>query len=352
MKSFEEQASEWLQDGRQVAVATVVAARQPSPRDVGARMALSDDGRVAGSVTWGCVEGAVMEEARQVIENGQARMLHFGTVTDTTFEVGLTCGGDMDIYVERLEPRSWLKFQNSVEEILLTGKSCALVTLIESSSSHVGRKLLVEKSSGSAVLKQGSSGIPDIDYEITAAAQEALNSGVSSLEERAELQFFIDVILPPPRVIIVGAGHVSIPLVTFARTLGYHAFVIDPRTSILTEDRFAHATKLFPEWPTSALEKLPLNENTYLVLVTHDPKLDDPAILMALNYDIPYIGALGSKRTHEKRLSRLREAGLSEKQLDQLHAPIGLDLGGRDPEEIALSIMAEITKVRRGREAW
>ncbi|MBN1265789.1 MAG: XdhC family protein [Anaerolineales bacterium] len=350
MKSFEQQVAGWLQDGQQVAVATVVAARQPSPRDVGARMALSDHGRVAGSVTWGCVESAVMEEAQQVLADGRTKMLHFGTVTDTTFEIGLTCGGDMDIYVERLDPHHWLQLQQRLNEILLAGSRCAIVTVVDGDPDLSGTKLLLENSGSPVTLFEESAGNPAFHQEIAAASRETFKQGVSSLVDTSGLQLFIDVFLPPPRIVIVGAGHVSIPLVTFAATLGYHTYVVDPRSSILTEERFSHATKLFPEWPTTALQKIPMDSQTFLVLVTHDPKLDDPAILLAIEHEIPYIGALGSQRTHEKRLARLREAGLSEEQLQRLFAPIGLDLGGREPEEIALAIMAEIVRVRRGKD--
>jgi len=348
MADFEKQVSEWLQLGHRVAVATVVGARQPSPRDTGARMALSDHGGVAGSVTWGCVEGAVMEEARQVLQSGEPRMLHFGTVTDTTFEVGLTCGGDMDIHVERLDPHSWPTLQQTIEGMLLGGKPSATITVTAGPPETLGFKLLLDASGNLIAGSTTSEAEHQFASDFAAAAMPQLHSGSSGLKNAGDMQIFIDVHQPPPRVVIVGAGHVSISLVAFARTLGYHTFVIDPRTSILTPERFAHATRTFPEWPTTALQKIPLDGLTYLVLLTHDEKLDDPAIKIGIQHDIPYIGALGSRRTHEKRIARLRQAGLTDAQLSRLHAPVGLNLGGRDPEEIALSIMAEIVQVRRG----
>lgn len=322
-------------------MATVVSVRQPSPRDVGARMAFSDRGQLAGSVTWGCVEGAVISEAESVLKSGESSLLHFGTVTDTTFELGLTCGGDMDIYVERLDPSPWLHTAELMEELLLQGKPCAVVTIVEGEPR--GCQLLLSNDG----LVDGATGDADIDREITAAGLGQLSSGESMLLQLGPVRVFVDVHMPPPRVVIVGAGHVSIPLVTFAETLGYRTFVIDPRSSLLTRERFHHASRTFTEWPAAALEHIQLDENTFLVLVTHDPKLDDPVIRKAVEHDVSYIGALGSTRTHAKRVERLRDEGLSEEQLNQLHAPIGLDLGGRDPEEIALAIMAEIVQVRR-----
>ncbi len=345
MTRFDQQVAGWLEQGQQVAVATVVGARQPSPRDVGARMAFSSHGQIAGSVTWGCVENAVLEQSRLTLEHGGLQMLHFGTVTDTTFEIGLTCGGDMDICVERLDPAAWLRQQDLLEQQLVAGRSCALAVVVESAGPAGARLLL--NSSG---ILDGTTGQPDLDQQITAACQDRLEQGESGLVDTAGSRVFVDVHRPPPRLVIIGAGHVSIPLVTFGETLGFRTFVIDPRSSLLTEDRFAHASYTFPEWPTTALQRIPLDGDTFLVLLTHDPKLDDPVFELAAAHHPAYIGALGSRRTHEKRLARLREAGLEEEQLQKIHAPVGLDLGGREPEEIALSIMAEIVQVRRAAE--
>lgn len=199
--------------------------------------------------------------------------------------------------------------------------------------------------------RQGSLGSAQIDDAVTVRAQTAMQRQQSerfTLGEAEAVDIFVDVHVPPPKLVIVGAVHIAIPLVTFAKTLGFRAIVVDARSAFATEDRFRHADELIIRWPADVLAELNLNESTYVVTLTHDEKLDNPALLVALNHPVRYIGALGSTRVHAKRVEALKEAGMNDDQIARIHAPIGLRLGGRKPEEIALAIMAEIVKVKNG----
>lgn len=236
---------------------------------------------------------------------------------------------------------------------------CAVVTVL--SGDEIGRKLLVRRErkvegSSSAVAATGSLGHTALDQAALARAAEAMEARrttrISLPVEAQEWDLLIDVHAPQERLVIVGAVHIAIPLVSFARELGLYTVVIDARPIFATQDRFGHVDELIRSWPDEALQEMKLNESSYVVTLTHDEKLDTPALICALNSPVGYIGALGSKRTHAKRVAVLQEAGVSDEQISRIHAPIGLDLGGRSPGEIALAIMAEIVQVRnRSKEA-
>lgn len=236
---------------------------------------------------------------------------------------------------------------------------CAVVTVL--SGDEIGRKLLVRRErkvegGSSAVAATGSLGHAALDQAALAQAAEAMEARrttrISLPVEEREWDLLIDVHAPQERLVIVGAVHIAIPLVSFARELGLYTVVIDARPIFATQDRFGHVDELIRSWPDEALQEMKLNESSYVVTLTHDEKLDTPALICALNSPVGYIGALGSKRTHAKRVAVLQEAGVSDEQISRIHAPIGLDLGGRSPGEIALAIMAEIVQVRnRSKEA-
>jgi len=230
---------------------------------------------------------------------------------------------------------------------------CAVVTALN--GPEIGGKLLVQRArvregGGSETTSTGTLGRPTLDHAAIAhaeAAMEARNSRrVSISVEAHERDFLIDVHVPQEVLVIVGAVHIAIPLVTFARELGLRTVVIDARTIFATKDRFGHVDELIQRWPEDALQEMTLNESTYVVTLTHDEKLDTPALICALNRPVGYVGALGSRRTHAKRVTALQFAGVSEEQIARIHAPVGLDLGARSPAEIALSIIAEIMQVR------
>jgi xanthine dehydrogenase accessory factor len=212
----------------------------------------------------------------------------------------------------------------------------------------LGRKLLIWPDGRTT----GSLDAQDLDSVVVARAQAAMQRQQSErfvLEHRGEpVDIFVDVQAPPPKLIVIGAVHVAIPLVTFAKTLGFRTIVVDARSAFATQERFQHADELIIRWPADVLAEMALNESTYIVILTHDDKFDNPALAVALNHPVRYIGALGSSRTHAKRVAALKAEGVSDEQLARIHAPIGLNLGGRRPEEIAVSIIAEIVAVMNG----
>jgi len=242
---------------------------------------------------------------------------------------------------------------HAVAQSIHQDELCAVVTVL--SGDEIGRKLLVRRegnADGSAcsVAATGSLGDTALEQAAIACAAEALaarrTTRVSLPVEEREWDLLIDVHVPQEKLVIVGAVHIAIPLVSFARELGLYTVVIDARPIFATQDRFGHVDELIRSWPDEALQEMNLNESSYVVTLTHDEKLDTPALICALDHPVGYIGALGSKRTHAKRVTALREAGVSDEQISRIHAPVGLDLGGRSPGEIALAILAEIVQVR------
>jgi xanthine dehydrogenase accessory factor len=234
----------------------------------------------------------------------------------------------------------------SLTQALKADQLVAVATVLRGAG--FGQKLLIWPDGR----RQGSLGSAPMDDAAAIHAQAAMQRQQSARftwgEEASPIEIFVDVHAPPPKLVIVGAVHIAIPLVTFAKALGFRTYVVDARSAFATEDRFRHADELIIRWPADVLAELNLNESTYVVTLTHDEKLDNPSLLVALNHPVRYIGALGSTRVHAKRVEALKEAGMSDEQIARIHAPIGLPLGGRRPEEIAVSIIAEIVKVKNG----
>ncbi|MDE0312564.1 MAG: XdhC family protein [Caldilineaceae bacterium] len=241
----------------------------------------------------------------------------------------------------------------AVAQAIRQDELCAVVTVL--SGDAIGRKMLVRRErmadrDAPTVATTGSLGNEALEQAATSLAADAMEARrttrITLPAEDQNWDLLIDVHVPQERLIIVGAVHIAIPLVSFARELGLYTVVIDARPIFATQDRFGHVDELIRSWPDEALQEMKLNESSYVVTLTHDEKLDTPALICALDHPVGYIGALGSKRTHAKRVTALREAGVSDEQISRIHAPIGLDLGGRSPGEIALAIMAEIVQIR------
>jgi xanthine dehydrogenase accessory factor len=299
------------------------------------------EGNIAGSVSAGCVEGAVIQESEGVMKSSQPRLIEFGVADETAWEVGLACGGKIKVFIEP----GWSldSIYEDLRSVLYGAVPFVTLTYLEGPPELINKKLLI-KADGTRV---GNLSIPEGSQSVFDYAIEFLDnekSGTVSLPEGSLL--FIESYPLPPKLIIIGAVHLSEPLITMANTVGFETILIDPREAFATNERFPHVDKLIQEWPQDVLKDLSLDKSAYIVVLTHDPKLDDPALLVALESQARYIGALGSRRTNRKRMERLLKAGLSEDHLSRLHAPIGLDLGGRSSSEIAVSIMAEIIKVR------
>ena len=331
----------WLAAGRRVALATVVQAWGSAPRGLGATMAVSDADEVAGSVSGGCVEAAVIEACRTVLASGRSRLLAFGVTDQAAWQVGLACGGRIEVFVEPLAARLRERVGRAVaeEQPLVVARMIASAAGPGSSALYAGADAAVEGD------------WPGLTVAVADAARAALRAGRSQrlLLEGADV--FLQVLVPAPTLIVAGGVHIAVALTALARTLGFHTVVVDPRPAFGSDARFGHVDRLLRTWPDEALSQLHLDASTAVAVLTHDPKLDDAALLAALPSPAFYVGALGSQSTQAKRRQRLLAAGLSEEQVGRLHAPIGLDLGGRSPEEIALAVLSQIVAVRNGRPA-
>jgi xanthine dehydrogenase accessory factor len=343
MRDVLDDIERWRAEGIPIALATVIQTWGSAPRTPGSKMAMTADGKISGSVSGGCVETAVVEAGTRVIATGKPQRLHFGVSDESAWSVGLACGGTIDVFVEPLPAEIFEPIRDAIRQ----ERTAATVTLVGGPDAQVGKKLvLLEDGKVLGAIGGG------LDRPAEEAARAALAEGAS---RRVELpgaepaELFADVLLPAPRLIIVGGVHIAVALVSLAKTLGFRTVVVDPREAFGNAARFPHADQLVSAWPDRALEQLGINSSTAIAVLTHDPKLDDPALMTALQSPAFYVGALGSSRTQEKRRRRLLEAGLGQDALARLYAPIGLDLGGRSPEEIALSVMAQIVAARNRR---
>lgn len=342
MRDVKEKLDAWLAEGHDVMLATVVSVWGSAPRPPGSHLAYSSSGGIAGSVSGGCVEGAVIEEGQEILEHGESRLLSFGVEDELAWNVGLSCGGKIEVFCEKLD----LELYGEIRTELEADRLAALATVI--AGEHRGRRLLLRDRAGST----GSLGTPALDLLAARLFEEQCTSFEArreTFEEDGESnQVFLEMLPPRPELIVVGAVHVAIPLVAIANLLGFRTVVVDPRTAFATRERFRHADDLLHEWPDEALRHVGIHRNTFVALLSHDPKLDVPAARVALEGKARYVGALGSKKTHQKRVQKLREAGVPEEQIARLHNPIGLDLGGRKAQEIAVAVIAEIVAVSHG----
>ncbi|MCL6509403.1 MAG: XdhC family protein [Anaerolineae bacterium] len=346
MREIIQAIGEWSDQGEPVAVATVIETWGSAPRGVGAKMALTPSHRIAGSVSGGCVEGAVFEAGVEVLETQRPQLLRFGVADETAFEaVGLACGGSIEVFVEPLTPALRVFWQRAFARDM----PIATATVVRGPESLLGCKLMLDADDD--VQTAGPAQPAELQAQLLAAARSALGEGVSRRIEvptahGAPLTAFVEVILPKPTLIIVGAVHIAIALTTMAKALDYRVIVIDPRSAFGNRERFPHADQLINEHPRKAFEGLPITRSTAIVTLTHDAKFDDPTLQVALKSPAFYVGALGGQKTRAARRERLAAAGLSEPQLNRLHSPIGLDIGTRTPEEIALATMAQIVAAR------
>lgn len=314
-----EAALAWHRAGKGAAIATVVETWGSAPRQAGSQLAISGEGEMIGSVSGGCVEGAVVTEALDALQDRKSRLLTFGVSDETAFAAGLACGGTIRVLVEPVGDGSEALAESLLADLIAARsapRAVALVTRLD----NWDRALCV----------------PGQDPAVDAR----LKADRSGMEEDGR---FIAVHNPPLRLIVVGAVHIAQPLLAIARTCGYAPTLIDPRAAFGSADRFPGET-ILDDWPDEALARLNPDARTAIVTLTHDPKLDDPAIRVALRSGAFYLGCLGSKKTHAKRIERLAEAGYSAEELARIHAPVGLDIGAKTPAEIAVSIMAQITQ--------
>ncbi len=311
-----EKALDWHRSGRGAALATVVETWGSAPRRVGAQLVIAGDGEMQGSVSGGCVEGAVVLEAQDALDKGQMRMLEYGVSDDDAFAVGLACGGTIRVLVEPI------------------GAAMPEDMLAKLVAARANREPI-------AYSVDTDTGVRQISMDGFPARFASDRSGFEEDEKT-----FVAIHNPPLRLAVVGAVHIAQALLPMARIAGFDPVLIDPRGAFGSEARFPGET-ILSDWPDEALAEYGLDTRTALVLLTHDPKLDDPAIGLALKSKAFYIGALGSTRTHAKRVARLQEAGFSDADIGRIHGPIGLDIGAASPQEIAVSILAEMIQTLR-----
>lgn len=311
LENIPELALDWHRAGRGVAVATVVETWGSAPRGVGAQLVIADDGEMQGSVSGGCVEGAVVLEAQEAVVDGKPRLLEFGVADDDAFAVGLACGGTIRILIEPVG--------STIPEGMLSDLVAA----------RAARQSLAYVTS----LTQGGPRLEEPEGRMTGVQEDG--------------DTFVALHQPPLRMVIIGAVHIAQHLVPMAQSCGHDPIVIDPRGAFASAARFpAHVLR--EDWPDEVIAELGLDSRTSVITLAHDPKLDDPAVIAALNSDVYYLGCLGSRRTHGKRLERLSAAGIDAASMDRIDGPVGLSIGAKGPAEIAVSIMAGVIAALRG----
>ncbi len=354
MRDVLTELTRWWREDQPVGMATVVGTWRSAPRPAGATMLVGADGTAVGSVSGGCVEGAVYELCREAIETGQPRTQRYGVSDDDAFEVGLTCGGIIDLFVERVDRASFPQL-DEVAASITAGEPVAVVTCIEGPSEKFGRRLILwpdrrDGSLGSARLDDAAT--DDARGLLAGGRTGVLQYGMDGERLGDGLSVFVSSHAPRPRMLVFGAIDFAAAVARVGVFLGYRVTVCDARAVFATPKRFPDADEVVVDWPHRYLlgevEAGRVDGRTVVCVLTHDPKFDVPVLALALRQPLGYVGAMGSRRTHEDRMRRLREAGVEEPALARLASPIGLDLGARTPEETAVSIAAEIIASRWG----
>ena len=307
----------WLEQGDPVAVATVISTWGSAPRPAGSRMAISQSGKIAGSVSGGCLEGEVFEQAQAILKGKPARLFHYGVSDDLAWTVGLSCGGEVDVLIEPL-----------------TDVHRDLIGALEAERPVVLTTAVGEAPGARQLLTAGQPDVAELLEQENPVRRDGL---------------FLEPFPRPPELFIFGGSHVAIPLTRLATALGFRVSVVDARSKFADRQRFPEARQVIHAWPDEVLKDLPMDGSTYVVILTHDPKFDDPTIQAALKGRPRYIGAIGSKKTHRERVARLTAAGVKPAALERVHAPIGLDLGAQTAEETALAILSQMVAVRHGK---
>lgn len=357
MRDILAELSEWQRSNTRFAVASIVRTWHSAPRGTGASMAVSEDGEVVGSVSGGCVEGAVYAVAEEVLHSGRPQLVRYGVSDDDAFEAGLTCGGVLEVFVRPVIDRRSVDFgmlhANRVGTVPTAVITCVAGTFGDADADldgYVG----AQRSLGPSGLN-GSFGDPGLDEMVSKAARALLDRATDGVIECGDKgsacgdqMFLVQSFAPPPRMIIFGAIDFARAVSEIGKFLGYHVTICDARPTFTTAARFPDADEVVVSWPDRYLQGTDTDERTVICVLTHDEKFDIPVLRTALGLPVAYIGAMGSRRTHHKRLAALRACGVTETDLEALHSPIGLDLGAHTPEETAVSVAAEIITAARG----
>jgi xanthine dehydrogenase accessory factor len=325
-----EAARSWLDKDGRIALATVVGTWGSSPVGVGGQMVIAEDGKFEGSVSGGCVEGEVIAEAEEILGNGKPKTLDFGVADETAWQVGLPCGGQIRVFVERIDTAGGLPMIERALDARTRREGLVLRTRLSDGRHEVfGRD----------------------DKTVDPAIRRRLDSGESELEETPDGEVFVHAMVPPVRVLIIGATHIGQMLAQLVKLAGYEVIVIDPRTAFAAEARFP-GIRLDTEWPQDTIPKIGLDPYSAVVALAHVGHIDDEALKLAMRSKCFYVGALGSMRNHSKRKERLAEAGFTPEEIARIHSPIGMNIGAQSPQEIAISIMAELVLALRGPKVY
>jgi xanthine dehydrogenase accessory factor len=342
---------QWLAEGRRVVVASLVSTVGSAPLDPGAEMLFDDTGRIEGSVTGGCVEAALAEVAADVLAGTPPRVVRYGISDDEAVDVGLMCGGTVEVFVHQLGDESQEPLKEA-QAALEAGDRVAVATLLDGPRAGAKLTVLEHRTVGSLQVA------PLLDRNVEKEARGLLDQGVSVVRSYgsggevldSELRVYIEAFAPPPSLVIFGAIDFSEAVARIASTLGFRVTICDARAPFASSPRFSAAAEVVVEWPDRYLAGRELGQRDAVLVFTHDPKFDEPALAAALASGAGYVGALGSRRTQEQRKKRLREAGVAEEDVERISAPCGLDIGARTPAETAVSILAEVIAKRTGRE--
>ena len=350
LPSSESIAAEWLREGRRVVSATLVERIGSAPLDPGAQMLVDGDGSIEGSVTGGCVEAALMEEAQKILAGAPSTVVTYGVSDEEAAEVGLMCGGTVRVFVHE-QGQDALEAIEAVARAREAGEPAALATLLD--GDRAGAKMAIVGDE-----RVGSLGMTELlDHSVERDALGQLDEGMSRVRRYgtggevmgSDLAVYIQAFSTQPRMVIFGAIDFSAEMAKLASEAGYGVTICDARRPFVSSPRFSNAAEVVVDWPDRYLEGQELGPRDVVLVFTHDAKFDEPALISSLATDAGYVGALGSRRTQERRLERLREAGLDEQAIARIHAPCGLDVGARTPVETAISILAEVIAVRAGR---
>ncbi len=355
MRDTLEDIARWLAEGKRVAQATVVSLVGSAPRGPGATLVVSDAGDIAGSVSNGCVEPDVVEQAQRVMRSGKPRLLTYGVSEEQNLErIGLSCGGEIRVFLERVTRTPELDALDAAARAGLPAVRAQVIAAPQGGADLLGQTLTMVDGGEPAGALLGS----PLGVAVAARARELLGA-ISPVAEglpledapaaAAEAEVFYQTLTPPRSLVIVGAGHISIPLTRLAKVMGYHVTVVDPREAFNTRERLPEADALLLDWPDEAMERLPINAATAVTVLTHDGKFDVPALKVALVKGAGYVGMVGSRGTRATRDVALRAEGVSDDLIARIHGPIGIDIGARTPDEIALAILAQIVASARGK---
>lgn len=319
-------ARRWIDTEGRVAMATVVGTWGSAPVGIGGQMVVAPDGRFEGSVSGGCVEGEVIAEAEDILADGKPKTLTFGVADETAWQVGLPCGGQIKVFLERLDKSNGSELLDRAIDARTRRRGILVKTKLND-----GQRQIFERNEAKG----------------DALVREHFESGESELQETPDGEVFLHTMVPPARVLIIGATHIGQILAQLVKLAGHEVMVIDPRTAFAAEARFP-GIRLDTEWPQDTIPKIGLDPYTAVVALAHVGHIDDEALKLAMRSDCFYIGALGSKRNHAKRTERLKAAGFGEAEIARIHSPIGINIGAHNPPEIAISIMAEVVLALRG----